>query len=503
MKLAKIKFDNYKNLSGVELSLDLTCNFLVGENSTGKSNALKCIQKIYKCENFAKEDFYDLSKPIVLQVEFYTKESYNNYKGKKISVSIEQDYLGEIKYSSQDIFIKDLKKELKLLYLTNKTDLESFIALPNLSKKFIELFNDLNIVKRAKKHSGLNKNIDLNNINSSQEKFIYSKFFILDVLLSLIKFLSEQKEENLEGVIIYSAPEQNLYPFAQKTLVKDLIDLASGQDEGFNRFIDQHFGIKKISLQLIFKSHSDRILLNDYTKIIRFYRQGEKINVVCGQSVSKRIKNDINMQKQLDMQFPYFSLAIFSRCVILVEGVSESGALEEFAKKMEIDLDYLGISIISANGEGNVPSISELLKCFGISVVTVRDRDCTSRQSLGDNFFTDGVDFEDEIVSCATKEQILQIFETANIEYKKADFSMGHLQRKNLRYGVTNRKITKGVTFKDFNKGETFRRLFCLSLLSANKSVIMGKVIGKILQKEQIPSVYKRVLLLAKEYAEK
>jgi len=75
--------------------------------------------------------------------------------------------------------------------------------------------------------------------------------------------------------------------------------------------------------------------------------------------------------------------------------------------------------------------------------------------------------------------------------------------KKNARYFVTNKKITKGATFKDYFTSESMRKLFCLALLNSNKSVLTGRSVGNVLSEEQIPSVYKTVLLKAKEFASK
>ena len=61
MKITRITFYNYKNLSGLTLDFDLNCNFFVGENSIGKSNALRAIRRVYSCTNFTKQDFFDLT----------------------------------------------------------------------------------------------------------------------------------------------------------------------------------------------------------------------------------------------------------------------------------------------------------------------------------------------------------------------------------------------------------------------------------------------------------
>ena len=74
MKISKIKFDNYTNLSGVQLNFNSSCNFFVGENSIGKTNTLRAIYNIYNFINFAEQDFFDKTKPIQIEVEFLFRQ---------------------------------------------------------------------------------------------------------------------------------------------------------------------------------------------------------------------------------------------------------------------------------------------------------------------------------------------------------------------------------------------------------------------------------------------
>ena len=76
------------------------------------------------------------------------------------------------------------------------------------------------------------------------------------------------------------------------------------------------------------------------------------------------------------------------------------------------------------------------------------------------------------------------------------------LEKKNERYKYYSGKRKKPFTEREIND-TAVRKLACVSVLTSKKSVITGKIIGKCLKKEQIPQVYKSVLLSAKEYADK
>ncbi len=503
MKLCKIWFDNYRNLSGVTLFFDSSCNFLVGENSIGKSNALDCIVSIFEKKSFLPTDFYDVNLPIVVNIELKYKENQNNYKYRKAIIKIRQYYGDSVCFLDQDESecSIELLDSLKAVFVDDNARLtKEDVALfsEEEKNKLKKLLSNLDIVKRS---HGLGSD-NLESFFSEQGAGSNYSYYILEIVLSILQKIKFSRDENYECLLLLDQPETNLHPFAQKTLVKDLLKLSKGEDIGFNRLIHQLFGVKHFSCQLFLVSHSDRILGSDYSKIIRFYREGERVLAVSGKNVADTLNKSLAVEKQISMQFPYFSLAIFAKCVILIEGASELGAMEYFAEKLGVDLDYLGISIISANGEGNIPTLSKLLRAFKIKVFSVKDRD--SFENTGsDDYFTDKIDFEDEVVSCAGKEIMLDILQGAGIDYKRAEIPASVLSKRNRRYGVTNRRITKSATFKDYYVSESVRKLFCLSLLCSNKSVLTGASVGRNLPKEQIPPVYANVLLQAKQFVSK
>ncbi len=502
MKLVSIYFDNYRNLSGVSLFFDDNCNFLVGENSIGKSNALDCIVSVFERQNFLPTDYYDINLPIVIKIQVKYKENQNNFKYKKSEIKIRQYYGQDICFLDQDDnpCSQEILNKLIAVFVDDKVRFsqEEILHFAYEQEKFTKLFNNLDIVKKS---LGFGAN-SLENFFSERGAGSNYSYYILEIVLRILQKIKVCGQDGYECLLLLDQPETNLHPFAQKTLVKDLLKLSSGEDLGFNRLIEGLFGVKTFYCQLFFVSHSDRILGSDYSKIIRFYRENGKVQAVSGIRIAESLNKNVAVEKQVSMQFPYFSLAIFAKCVILIEGASEYGAMEYFAEKLGVDLDFLGISIISANGEGNIPTLSKLLKAFKIKVFSVKDRDNYYKPN-GDEYFTDKIDFEDEVVSCASKEVMFNILQGAGIDYKKAELPASLIVKRNRRYGVTNRRITKSVRVKDCYKDDGMRKLFCLSLLCSNKSVLTGASVGKNLPKEQIPPVYAKVLLNAQAFVVK
>lgn len=68
MKIKCVEIENYRNLGGMRILLNDDINFIVGENNIGKSNFQKCLSNVFSCKSFAKEDFYDETKPIKITI---------------------------------------------------------------------------------------------------------------------------------------------------------------------------------------------------------------------------------------------------------------------------------------------------------------------------------------------------------------------------------------------------------------------------------------------------
>lgn len=495
MKIVKCTFYNYRNLDGVTLHFDELCNFFVGENNIGKSNALYALNIIFSKEDFSDKDFFDKEQPIIIDFTVKTKDKTENIS------SVLKEYRliknkGEKKkvvdFSGKTISALSLKR-----IFIDANEKKTLIS-PFMKNKINAMLNNLQVVKRAKKQEGDFSFVDFIGFDENAlKRYGYTYFFVKKVILKILGGL--KKGESQSRIILFDQPEKNLHPFAQKTLISDLLRIVSGKDEEFNRLIDELYGVKQLDAQLFAVSHSDRILSERYESIIRFFRKDGKVTAKSGSVIKLKKDSKIAVAKQLMMQFPYFSLAIFAKAVILVEGVSEYGAMAEFAKTMNIDLDFLGVLIVSANGEGNITSFSYLLEAFGIKVFAVKDKDVFSQTERG-VIYTDYVDFEDEVVRRAdlgVLEKILGFLGCSNLSVTALP-----LEKKNERYNYLPYKRKKPFTDKDL-KDVNVKKLACVSVLSAKKSVITGKIIGKCLKEEQIPPVYKKVLLSAKEYANK
>ena len=71
MKITKLEIHNYRNLDGLNVSLEENCKFSVGENNLGKSNLLSLVNILFTSRAFKLDDFKDINLPI--EVNFQLK----------------------------------------------------------------------------------------------------------------------------------------------------------------------------------------------------------------------------------------------------------------------------------------------------------------------------------------------------------------------------------------------------------------------------------------------
>lgn len=64
MRITRVKISNYRNIYGVIVELNSSCNYIIGENNLGKSNFLDLLNTICTGKSFDDEDFCDPEKAI-------------------------------------------------------------------------------------------------------------------------------------------------------------------------------------------------------------------------------------------------------------------------------------------------------------------------------------------------------------------------------------------------------------------------------------------------------
>lgn len=351
-----------------------------------------------------------------------------------------------------------------------------------------------------------NKNIELKNSG-------YGLQFSLAVILSLFEKLitastlakkrgEEFKEYNC--ILAFDEPEIHLHPFAQRALMKELNRMANGADEGFNDIIKELFGIEKFSAQLLIVSHSDKIIMGNYDNIVRVYSSSEGVRAISGKTIKNENAAEINKhENHLRKFFPHFCEGLFARKVIFVEGDTEVGAFREFSKKLGVDFDAAGVSIINANGEGTVIPLINLFSLFKIETIGVKDKDVYARAKANGKdtsaedalieknklVLTNELNFEFEIVKAFSDlDKLYQILSELG-SYFVAPIQKSKIEKFNKDFPEVGYTGVEALSW-DENLSPLEKEVFLVNCLGQIKSVVNGALIAENVPEENIPSVY-------------
>ncbi len=120
----------------------------------------------------------------------------------------------------------------------------------------------------------------------------------------------------------------------------------------------------------------------------------EEIEIISGSNLTL----DDTLYKHLLRSFLYLKEAMFSRCIVFVEGDTENGAMPVFAKRMDFDFDEKGIGVVKLDGADSVENCMKLYNEFKIKAIAIIDKDKKDKYNhMADVFFTKGNDFEEDV----------------------------------------------------------------------------------------------------------
>ena len=562
MKLRGIKLLNYRNLNDIKIIFSDDLNYIVGENNIGKTNLLYAINRIFAGKSFEANDFQDSTKAIeiVLRLKLndiekgifddLTDPENTDYINVRITQESPDEYLRYSHYETGEcVLLADVRRLLLINYdsLRNpKNELDfsktkgAGTFLNYIVKKFIEnqeegtTYLNKGAIKRLEKYVGsILKNIeafnrfniqplaeqntqemltkimvlkDANNISVSEIGYgvQYNMLIVLSILEKIISHAKKIRDydRKLQTLLIFDEPEIHLHPYLQRTLMKDILKIASGQDEEFNSILNQLFGIDEFSGQILIATHSPNIISDDYKKLIRMYSELGNTNVVN----AKELALDPRGRKHLLMQFEFLKEAIFARGVIIVEGESEYGSFKLFGDTLGIDFDREGIALIKASGAESIIPLMKLFDKLKIANVGVMDKDKKLEKNIPDRdnlIFTSQLCFDSEIVYRLIKKNRTDILENILTEYDSMGLERS-MQEKALNKAIEKFKIKKisadrAYKFSELTPDDKMYPVIYITWFSVNKGILLGKTIGENMDRIMIPPCYVRAIRKIKE----
>ena len=239
--------------------------------------------------------------------------------------------------------------------------------------------------------------------------------YAFNILLQIIEIIHNtkitRKPEVFEERLIYKngkklfpvflvldEPEVHQHPYRQRSLIKKIEIVMNNGNEVFVNLLKELFGVDGLIGQIFIATHSPNILLNNYKQFIRIFHptgtSTNEISIVSGSDITL----DDTLYKHLLRSFLYLKEAMFSKCVLFVEGDTENGAMPVFANRMDFDYDENGIGVVKLDGADSVKNCMKLYSEFKIKTIAMIDRDKEAKYSnIPGVFFTNGMDFEEDI----------------------------------------------------------------------------------------------------------
>jgi putative ATP-dependent endonuclease of OLD family len=313
-------------------------------------------------------------------------------------------------------------------------------------------------------------------------------------------------------VLSVDEPEVHLHPYLQRSLIGYYKRILHNEDTEFVELLKLCFGIDGIAGQLIVVTHSTDALVGDYRNLIRFYKNGDKTEVVSGYALcpvahstnAGRIKTED--EKHLIMHFPEIKEAFYAKCAVLVEGETEYGCIHAFAKKAGVSLDDYGICVINARGEGSIKPLRQLLRLFAVPSVAIYDGDVQAGHTpSADEFFTQELCFEIEIVkTLVSKEKtalVRQIARDMSSNAETVELDLNFVRKHFNKMGIDLTAYTpKKLSDVDESDETDFSNMYSAWFM-AKKGVLLGRIIGDTLTAELVPECYTNALNKAQEVA--
>lgn len=431
--------------------------------------------------------------------------SKNKNAGKFLNFIIE-NYIKSNDIKSEDIIKTDkiseitdyMDKCIKNIEVIKNADISSKIdnSAIELLPKLLGLKND--------------NNISINNMGSGTRYFAFVFFEILNVIVNNLKYnsnsiiITEDGKRILPMIILLDEPEIHLHPFMQRNLIREIKEVINNKNIGFNNIIKEWFNIDLLNGQVIIVTHSSNIISNNYKEYVRLYNED---NIVKAISASEMIINR-DTEKHLLRQGREIKESFFAKVVLVYEGISEKGCIESFADKLEIYLDKNDIGVISGDGAGNVKRIKELLELFNIKTVCVLDRDVYNEKDEKNGvLYTTDSDLELDIinkliVNKATKKTIKIIKEYENKKIERVV-----IQKAQIENAIKKTKET--ISIKDYSIKEAIKsqdnsiiKNVLYAWFTNKKDMIRGRIVGEVLNLEDIPDIYVKSIRKAKEIAD-
>lgn len=316
------------------------------------------------------------------------------------------NYLIQHSLETSGIKEKDILKKTKLKGIVN--DVNKHIgSLNSITGDKVSAYIDMDVDKIVCRMLGLGDG-NGRELNELGEGIQYAFNILLQIIEIIHNVKTTRKPEDFTErliekngkklfplFLILDEPEIHQHPYRQRSLIKKIDMLMKNENQVFVNLLKELFDVDGLIGQIFIATHSPSVLLNNYKQFIRIYHPtGQEIEIISGSNLAL----DDTLYKHLLRSFLYLKEAMFSRCIVFVEGDTENGAMPVFAKRMDFDFDERGIGVVKLDGADSVENCMKLYNEFKIKAIAIIDRDKKDKYAhIQDVFFTKGNDFEEDV----------------------------------------------------------------------------------------------------------
>lgn len=540
MYITQMRIKNYRNFKDLSMTFHPLANYLVGENDIGKSSFLRLISFVTRARNVDEIEYDDPHQPIRIDLEVQLLEGAKEHFAdtpddhrRAIRVRLEMrvsdivprlydldtgeelplETIRRLRYVSYSALSQEDAEVRPQVYRALERRLAQWEAshcgpIPQDERCYIQhevnvgtfdssyyecIFYLSRILCRSNRHRADNlKFISLAALRVITQ--IYQMAHSLAVPLEHNIIVDKDGKRYLPLIISIDEPEIHLHPYMQRSILEYYQQLLRNEDASFCALLKDLFGLDGLRGQLFVVTHSTDSLIDDYRNIVRLYRDHQgQVKAACGSSF--HVKREI--EKHLIMHFPEVKEALYARSVILVEGETEFGCFQLFGQTVGVPFDYYGICLINARGESSIAKIKKLLEYFRLPVVALYDADVKEAHAKEKGvYFTQGICFEQDLAQTMLQKGKRQALD------KIIDAACGTT-------GRTSSDMLKKACHKlqlnpqDFPPGPLYKAkahngaplwVPYFAWLYSNKGVILGRLIGQSLEKQEVPPAFAKVI---------
>lgn len=360
------------------------------------------------------------------------------------------------------------------------------------------------------------KNKDNMSINRMGSGVRYSSYIYFELLNKIMQTVEKKKDSIIENdsgkkyismFIFLDEPEIHLHPYMQRSVISDIKNIINNKDTLFLSLLKKIFNIDGIFGQLIVVTHSPNIISNNFREIIRLdYDNIKKVKAYSGFNCEITDKEE----KQFLLHNFKIKEAFFAKTCIVVEGQTERIVLPIFAEKMGLSLDGLNIGIIEADGADSIPIVTTLLSHFGIKNICIIDKDKYKEDyslSYPNIKHTKYTFFEEDFIrKILFNKRTHILYQIARDCGDKMDLFIqkGAIEKVNKRIEI-NDVIYDNFKLCDMLKSSNYfqKLLVLVTWLYNKKSTLESTILAKNCSVEDIPDIYKEIIIKAVIYAKK